>query len=157
MKLFLVNVNQDGTSVFKYVVMVKIVLCDSTWPQKAGAWSILADEQPHKAEVLNIRTHHANHPQRAVESKPGNVTDPYISIRALNSPQWLTLICRMQEVPGTQIGPVTTTTDFLHSAPRKAGITWTKTRLLFTTPFHIHYSLTIPPFNTNLRCCSIVK
>lgn len=143
-------------SVFKYVVMVTVVLCDSTRPQNAGAWSILTDEQPHKAEVLNIRTHHANHPQRTVESKPGNVSDPYISIRALNSPQWLTLICRMQEVPGTNWAGYYDH-GFSASAPRKAGITWTKTRPLFTTSSHIHYSLTIPTFNDNLSCCSIVK
>jgi len=89
-KLFLVNVNQDGMSVFKYVVMTTVVLGDSTWPQNAGAQcSILTDEQHFKAEVLNVRTHHASHPQTAVESKPGNVTDPYISIRVLNSPQCL--------------------------------------------------------------------
>jgi hypothetical protein len=63
-KLFLVNVNQDGMSVFKYVVMVTVVLCTSTWSQNAGAWfSTLTDEQILKAEVLNVRTHHDNHPQ----------------------------------------------------------------------------------------------
>jgi hypothetical protein len=75
-----------------------------------------------KAEVLNVLTHHASHPQTAVESKPGDVTEPYISIRALNSPQCLTLIRHMQEVPGTNWAGYYDH-GFSAAAPRKAGIT----------------------------------
>ena len=78
--------------------------------------------QPFKAMVLNVRTHHASHPQKAVESKPGNVTDPYISIRALNSPQCLTLVRHTQEVPGTNWAGYCDH-GFSATAPRKAGIT----------------------------------
>jgi len=73
-------------------------------------------------KVLNVRTHHASHPQTAVESKPGNVTDPYIPIRVLNSPQCLTLARHMQEVPGT-IWAGYYNHGFSAAAPRKAGIT----------------------------------
>jgi hypothetical protein len=150
-KLFLVNVNQDGMSVFKYVVMVTVVLCDSTWPQNAGAWS-------QSLQMNSLLTHASCQP-----SAEGSGVKTWKRYRPLNIYS-CTEFTSMSNThtsyargSGYKLGRLLRPRIFCsHSKKSRDYLNYDAPASYLILP-EIHYSPKIPTFNANLRWCSIVK